>query len=129
MVTSLNTRSTAREAGYEMMQYITGRITATSGAITQRLGTIPSGSLITGVHTRVATAVASAAAMAINIGQSGIFSDLASGLSTAATGVLSQPSGTIANPLTADLEVWGQITSGATAGDAYISVWFQKPVA
>lgn len=130
MVTTLNSRTTARDIGYEMMQYITARITAgAGGAIVQRVGTVPSGAIITGVHNRVVTAYATAAAINIGIGQSANFSDLASGLASTAGGVLTQPLATIAQPLTADLDLWAQIGSGATAGDSYISVWFQKPLA
>ena len=131
MVTTLNSRTTARDAGYEFMQYIAARITATTGggAIQQRVGTIPSGSLLVGVLNRTAVAYATAAAVNIGLGQSGTFSDLASGLASTAGGVLTQPLATISQPLTADLDVWAQIGSGATAGDSYISVWFQKPIA
>src|SRR5215475_8752886 len=131
MVTRLNIGTPAREAGYEMMQYIAARITAVSGgtAVTQKVGTVPSGAVITGVHSRVVTAYATAAAVGISLGQSGTFSDFASGLNTAAGGTIVQALATVSQPLTADLDVWAQISSGATAGDSYISVWFEKPVA
>lgn len=130
MVTSLNRGTPAREAGYEMMQYIAARLTATSGgaAITQKVGTLPAGAVVTGVHSRVVTAYATAAAMGISLGQSGTFSDFASGLNTAAGGTRLEMLATVSQPLTADLDVWAQISSGATAGDSYISVWFQKPM-
>ena len=133
MVTSLNTGVPAREAGYEMMQYISGRITAVAGgtAVTQRIGKIPQGAIITGIHSRVVTAYATAAAIGVVVGQSASPSpnNMASVLNTAAGGTFIQMLATVAQPLTADLDVWAQITSGATAGDSYISVWFQKPLA
>lgn len=130
MVTTLNRGTPAREAGYEMMQYICGRITAVSGgtAVQQKIGTLPAGSIVQGVQSRVVTAFATAAAMGITLGQSGTYSDFASGLNTAAGGTFLQMLATVSQPLTADLDVWAQITSGATAGDSYISVWFEKPL-
>lgn len=129
MVSQLNARTVARDAGYEMMQYITGRITAVSGAITQKIGTLPQGAIIQGVNHRVVTAYATAAAMGIVVGQSGTLpADIASGLNTIAASFVMALTN-VAQPLTADLDVWAQITSGATAGDSYISVWFSKPVA
>jgi hypothetical protein len=131
MVSQLNNRTPAREAGYEMMQYIAGRITAVSGggAVVQKIGTLPAGALIQSINSRVVTAFGTAAAMGVTLGQSGTFSDIASGLNTAAGGTTLQWLATVSQPLTADLDVWAQITSGATAGDSYISVWFEKPLA
>jgi hypothetical protein len=132
MVSQLNNRNPAREQGYEMMQYIAGRITAVSGgtAVTQKIGTIPSGAIITGIHSRVVTAYSTAASMAVVIGASSATpNDMASVLNTAAGGTFVQMLATQSQPLTADLDVWAQITSGATAGDSYISVWFEKPLA
>lgn len=130
MGTTLFTKTPAREAGYEMMQYICGRITAVAGgtAVTQKIGTLPAGAIVTGIHSRVVTAYATAAAMGVVLGASSATpNDMASVLNTAAGGTFVQMLATQAQPLTADLDVWAQITSGATAGDSFISVWFQKP--
>lgn len=130
MVSQLNRNTVARDAGYEMMQYIAARLTAGAGAaVTQRIGTLPQGSIIQGINSRVVTAFATAAAMGITIGASGTTpNNIASGISTIAGSVI-QALTNVTQPLTADLDVWGQITSGATAGDSYISVWFSKPIA
>lgn len=129
MVSQLNRGSVAREAGYEMMQYIMGRITASGGgAITTKIGTLPQGAVIQGINSRVVTAFATAASVGVVVGQSGTLpNDIASGLNTAAGGTFVQVLTNVAQPLTADLDVWAQITSGATAGDSYISVWYTKP--
>lgn len=129
MVSQLNSNTTAREAGYEMMQYIAGRLTAvTAGtAVTTKIGTLPQGAIIQGINSRTVTAFATAAAMGITVGASGTTpNNIASGLTTIA-GSFVQALTNITQPLTADLDVWGQITSGASAGDQYISVWFTKP--
>jgi|SRR5678815_1578357 hypothetical protein len=130
MVSQLNSNTTAREAGYEMMQYIMGRVTAVTGgtAVTTKIGTLPIGAVIQGINTRVVTAYATAAAMGVTVGGSGTTpNNIASGLSTIAASFV-QALTNVTQPLTADLDVWAQITSGASAGDQYISVWYTKPV-
>jgi|KBSSwiStaDraftv2_1062776.scaffolds.fasta_scaffold1613318_2 hypothetical protein len=129
MVSQLNSNTTAREAGYEMMQYIAGRITtlAAGTAVTSKIGTLPIGAVIQGVNHRVVTAYATAAAMGVTVGGSGTTpNNIASGLNTIAASFV-QALTNVTQPLTADLDVWAQITSGASAGDSMISVWFTKP--
>ena len=58
MVTSLNNRTPAREAGYEQIQYIAARLTLTAADTpVVKVGTLPAGSIILGIIPRVATAV------------------------------------------------------------------------
>ncbi len=130
MVSQLNSNVPAREQGYEMMQYIMGRITTVTGgtAVTTRIGTLPQGAVIQGVNHRVVTAYATAAAMGITVGMSiaSTPNNIASGLNTIAASFV-QALTNLTEPLTADVDVWAQITSGASAGDSYISVWYTKP--
>jgi len=58
MVANLMTTTPAREAGYNMMQYISGRNTITADATAAtKIGTLPAGAVIVGISAKVVTAV------------------------------------------------------------------------
>ena|SRR5215471_6406169 len=131
MVSQLNQGTPARDAGYEMTQYISGHIIATSAgaAVNVKIGTIPAGSLITQFISRVSTAITGGAAQTLALGtRSNSGSELQVALSEAVGQEVVFPTSTIAMPLASDTDVWANISSGATAGDAYIVAQFIKPV-
>jgi len=129
MVTSLNTKTAARDANEQQIAYIACRLTAAAGGgtIQAKVGALPAGAVIVGIHSRVFTTFAGGSPV-LAVGQVGVYNDLATGIALTAGGVLTQPLTTIAQPLAADTEVWCQVTGGATAGDAVFSVWFMKPL-
>lgn len=130
MVTSLNTTKAAREAGYEMAQYIAGRITALAAGTTVnvQIGTIPAGAIITHIISKVATAF-TGGTPALGLGVASGGTTLQSTMAEAAGSEQVFPAAAIVMPLAAPTEVWATISGGATAGDAYIVVHFVKPVA
>lgn len=135
MVTSLNSNNPAREAGYEMAQYIAKRIAPdgiTSNA-SARVGTIPSGSMITQIFSKVTVAFAGGTPL-LTLGQFGDsgLDNLVLAMSEAAGSEVVQALTNITQPLTADLDVWVNLNGGAgtvTAGEAYVAIEFIKPVA
>lgn len=132
MVTSLNQGVSAREAGYEMKQYIAGRITATGATtVTKKLGVLPQGSIITQVNTRVVTPFSGGTPLLTlgQLGDSGLDNLVAAINELTAGGEVLQPLTTITQPLTADTEVWMSLAGTATAGDAYLAIEYIKPVA
>lgn len=132
MVTSLNVGVPAREAGYQMAQYIAKRIAADTGgaAASVRVGTIPQGSMITQIFSKVTSAIL-AATPALSLGQFGDsgLDNLVAAMAETVGSEIVQPLTNITQPLTADLDVWAAIASGATAGEAYISIEYIKPLA
>lgn len=134
MATSLNRAIPARENWYEMVSYICARHTLT-GADTPaytRVGTLPAGSIITGINTRVATAVTGGTPV-LGVGTSistvGTNGNITAVLAETAGGESVQASATLAYPLSADVEVYVGTTGAATAGDVYVWVSFIKPLA
>jgi hypothetical protein len=134
MVTSLNTRSPAREAGYEMLQYISGRnvITADATAPT-RIGTLPIGAVIVGISSKVVTAV-TGGTPAFGIGTTaatvGTAGTIVTAMAEAAGSEWLLPLASVVMPLAADTDVYiGALAGGGTAGDVIITVFFIKPLA
>lgn len=132
MVTSLNQGVSAREAGYQMAQYIAARISATGATtVTKKIGKIPQGAIITSIDTRIVTAFAGGTPLLTvgALGDSGL-DNLVSAINEAtALGESLQAQTNITQPLTADTEFWASVAGTATAGDAYVVINFVKPVA
>ncbi len=130
MVTSLNTTRAPREAGYEMAQYVAGRITAVAAGsvVNVQIGTVPAGAVITHIISRVATAF-TGGTPALGLGVASGGTTLQATMSEAAGSEQVFPAAAISMPSTSPIEVWATISGGATAGDAYIIVHFIKPIA
>ena len=134
MVTSLNRGSVAREAGYEMVQYISGRhvLTAADTPASTKIGTLPAGSVILWISTRVVTAVTGGTPV-LGVGTSatlvGGTGNINAVLAETAGSELVVPSATVAQPLAADTDIWVGTSGGATAGDVIVTVGFAKPLA
>jgi len=129
MVTSLFVKTPAREQGYEMTQYVAGRVLALAAGTTvnQKIGTVPAGSLLLGVTTRVVTAITGGTpTLGVGITSGGV--EVATGIAVAAGSVNTVPLATLAMPFTADTDIYVQIGGGATAGDVIAVVQFVKPL-
>lgn len=130
MVTSLNSGTSAREAGYEMYQYIAARLNiVTAGSNNSvKVGTLPQGAVIIGVDTRIVTPFAGGTPV-VTLGISSGASNLVATLnSLTAGGEHLQPLTTLAQPLTADVDIWANAAGTATAGDSYVIVNYIKPI-
>lgn len=129
MVTSLNTNVPARDSGEQQIQYISGRHTLT-GADTPaytKIGTLPAGSVIVGVHSKVATAV-SGGTPVLGVGTStstvGTNGNIQNVMAEAAGSETVVPLAALVMPLAANTDVYVGTTGAATAGDVYIIVAF-----
>jgi hypothetical protein len=137
MATSLMTRTAAREAGYQMMQYISARLTlASADAPVVKVGTLPAGSVIVGISSRVITAITGGTPVL------GIDSVTAGGATPAVgstgniQGTMAETAGselvfastTVAQPFANDVDIYVGTSGAATAGDAVITVMFVKPL-
>jgi hypothetical protein len=122
MVTALNRQVPARELGFEMVQYICGRIAAVpSGAdVTVLIGKLPVGAVINGIVSRVVTA--------INGGVDVDTENLVANLAATAGSQIVMPDAASGGPLDSDTEFYATITGGATVGVAYVAVLYYKPV-
>lgn len=129
MVTTLNTDRPAREAGYQMVQYIAGRITAVAAGSTVnvKIGTLPQGAIIASIISRVATAF-TGGTPALGLGTASGGTQIQATMAEAAGSEQVFPAASLVMPLTAPTDVWATMSGGATAGDAYIIVGFVKPV-
>lgn len=133
MVSSLNRSNPARENWYEMVSYIATRIQPDSTGTnpkTKMIGTIPSGAIITWVHSKVVTAITGGTPVLSvgSLGDSGLDNLVATMAETAGSELL-QPLATITQPLASDTEFWVSISGAATAGDTYVCIAFYKPIA
>jgi hypothetical protein len=128
MVTTLLNRPAAREAGYEMAQYICKRLLGTGVAtFTVSIGVVPAGAIITNIYSKVQTAF-TGGTPAISIGtNSPTFNNLVAAVAVAAGSEDLMPLATIAQPLAVDTEFFAAVTG--TAGDGYIAIQFIKPLA
>jgi hypothetical protein len=133
MVASLNQSTPAREAGYQMSQYIAGRLTLNGIADNAKvkIGTLPAGSIITAIHSKVATAITGGTPV-LGLGTTnalvGTTGNIQNVFAETAGSELVQPLAALVMPLAADTDVWAGTSGGATAGDAYITVAFVKPL-
>ena len=130
MVTSLNAGRPARAAGYEMLQYVAGSITADTGgaSVNTKIGSIPSGAIITTIINRVSTAITGGTPV-LSVGTASGGTQVQGTLAETAGSEQVFPLSTLTLPLTADTDIWLNITGSATAGTAYVSVFFILPVA
>lgn len=132
MVTSLNRGTPAREAGYEMGQYCCARVAAVAGGATQlsKIGKIPAGAIITAVHSKVTTAITGGTpVLSVGTFADPGNDDLVATMAEAAGSELLQPLAAFVQPLVADTEFYAAISGGATAGEAYVTIAFIKPLA
>lgn len=132
MTTSLNNQVSARESGYQGVQYIAGRLTLTGADVPKvKLGVLPAGAIILAIATRVITAVTGGTPV-LGFGTTsalvGGAGNLNAVVAEAAGSELLVPSATVAQPLAADTDVWLGTSGGATAGDVIGAVLFMKPV-
>jgi len=128
MATTLNNRTAAREQGYQMVQYIAGRITATGAFATTafKVGTLPAGAVPIGIGTRVVTAI-TGTTPTFNLGTTTNGTEIAAAIALTVGSVTTAWGATPALPLAVDTDVWANITGTAT-GDAVIIVSFVKPL-
>lgn len=133
MVTSLNQTVVARDLGYQQPQYIAGRhtLTAADTPAATKIGRLPAGALITGISSRVVTAVTGGTPV-LGVGTTtatvGTNGNLNAVMAEAAGSENLVPSATVAQPLAADTDVYVGTTGAATAGDVIIVVTFIKPL-
>ena len=131
MVTTLNNQTPARDAGFEMVQYISARATVAAGVANKslKMGSIPAGSIIVAVASRVVTAVTGgtpAAGIGLTTGAANEFSGA---LTVTAGSQFIPPATTTGGPVAVDTDVWLNVSGGATAGDVVGAVLFIKPLA
>ena len=130
MVANLMTNMPARDPFTNAVISIGARITAVSGAgavQSVQIGTLPAGALILGINSNVETALVGTSPL-LHIGTTATGQDIATGIAATAGTVTTAPLAALANPVAADTAVWANITGTPTAGDAYVSVTFVKPV-
>lgn len=129
---NLFTNTPARDSGYNMMQYISGRNTITADATpATKIGTVPAGAVIVGISSKVVTAV-TGGTPAFGIGTSlttvGTAGTIVTAMAEAAGSEWLLPLASVVMPLAADTDVYiGALTGGGTAGDVIITVFFVKP--
>lgn len=125
---NLFTNTPAREAGYQMVQYIAARANPT-GAISAyyvKVGALPAGSIITMVSTNVETAITGSTPV-FNVGTSTTGAQIAATIALTAGSLNTVPIAALVMPLAADTDVYANI-SGTATGDAYVVVQFVKPL-
>lgn len=122
MVTALNRQIPARELGFEMAQFICGRVAAVpSGAnVMASIGKLPVGAVLVGIASRVVTAFNGA----VDVDSGNLVADLA----TAAGSQLVMPAADSGGPLDSDTEFYVTVSGGATVGSAVVAVLYYKPI-
>ena len=131
MVSQLNVRTPARDASYEMAQYIAARVTANAAgtAVLQKIGTLPAGAVVHGIHNSVQTAFAGGTPL-LTFGVTGTaYSDLQATVSEATANEFLQAAPAFVMPVASDTDVYANLTGSATAGAAICAVMFYKPIA
>jgi hypothetical protein len=132
MVTQLNRGTPAREILYEVVQYLAARLTLSGADTFVKVGTLPTGSVLLNINTRVITAISGGTPVlgvgttSTNIGGTG---DIATGISVATGSVQTFPLAALAMPFTAPQDVFVGTSGGSTAGDTVVVVAFVKPLA
>jgi len=123
----------AREGYLTAVQYVCGRhtLTAADTPANTKIGRIPAGALITGITSRVVTAITGGTPV-LGVGTStatvGTNGNLNAVMAEAAGSENLVPSTTVAQPLAADTDIYVGTTGGATAGDVIVAVTFMKPL-
>lgn len=145
MVTTLNNRPAARDALAQEIQYVCGRVVMSGTADVPngwssqgaRIGTIPAGSVIVGVCSRVVTAVAGGTPVlgvgVCNAGTTpssivGTNGNLQNVMAEAAGSETVVPLAALTMPFTVDQDVYVGTTGGVTSGDVIVAVQFIKPL-
>jgi hypothetical protein len=128
MVSTLMTGKPAREAGYEMLQYICGRVTiVTAGTdVNVKIGAVPAGSVIVAISSTVVTAVTVGT---LQIGTASGGAQVTATISEALAREWLTPLTSLVMPFTVDTDIWAGTTGSATAGDVIFAVYFIKPLA
>lgn len=129
MVSSLNTQTSAREMGYNVVEHIGGRVQANAGGavVNVKLGKIPAGAILIGVATRIATAYTGGTpALTVGtLGDAGL-DNVVLTIAEAQGGEFLQPIAGQGGPLAADTEFWAALAGGATAGDGVVLILFAR---
>ena len=124
---NLMTNTPPRDIGYNVVQALVGRLTLAGADGNVKIGTLPAGSVLLGIFSRVATAVTGGTpVLAIATTTSG--SNIQGTLAEAAGSELVFPSAAVAQPFTADTDLYAVTSGGATAGDVVIVAIFVKPL-
>jgi hypothetical protein len=139
MVASLNQSTPAREAGYETVQYICTTLTQTGSDLPkQKIGTIPAGSIVLSINSRVIAAftggtpvigvgsVAAGGAVPAVGATGNVFQPITNTLQLSTTNV---PSVTVLQPLAVDTDYYVGTSGAATAGSIVVAIAFIKPLA
>jgi hypothetical protein len=122
----------ARDVGYNMVQCISGRhtLTAADTPAATKIGRLPAGAVITGISSRVVTAVTGGTPV-LGIGTTaalvGTNGNINAVMAEAAGSENVVPSATVVQPLAADTDLFVGTTGAATAGDVVVVVSFVKP--
>lgn len=135
MVTSLNARTPARDIGYQMAQYICARINpvgvVTATPVNIKIGTIPAGSVITNLYSKVITAV-TGGTVGLSAGTSATTpaNNLVAAISASAGSEDLMPGTGVVQPLVADTDFYVGVTTTTTiaAGDLVVALQFMKPL-
>lgn len=127
MVTSLNQSTVARDAGYQLVQYICGRLTLAGADGNVKIGTLPAGAVILTVSTDIETTL-SGGTPVFNVGTASGGAQIAAAIAITAGSLNTVPLAALVQPLAADTDVWAGTTGAATTGDAIVAVTFIKPL-
>jgi hypothetical protein len=124
MVTQLNRAVTARDIGYEWVQYCSARVVADPGGqdVMRLVGKAPAGSVILWINSRVVTTVNGSGSPTIGADSVVTVMNQAMGSENL------MPDPALAAPLAVDTEFYASMTGGATSGVAYVTVVFIKPI-
>lgn len=127
MVTSLNQGLPAREIGYQVAQYICGRVTLAGADANVKIGRLPAGAVITDIKSRVVTAITGGTPV-LAVGTASGGSQVQGTMAEAAGSESLVPVAGLVMPLAAATDIWVGTSGGATAGDAIVSVQFITPL-
>lgn len=137
MAGNLMTGTPARDIGYNVVQAICARHTLTGADVpVTKIGTIPAGSVITSITSRVVTAVTggtpvlgigsvTAGGAAPAVGATG---NIQGTMAEAAGSEQVMPSATVVQPLAVDTDFYVGTSGAATAGDVVVAIQFVKPL-
>lgn len=120
-----------RDVGNTGIQVICGRHTLTAADIpaATKIGRVPAGAIITGISSRVVTAVTGGTPV-LGVGTTaalvGTNGNLNAVMAEAVGSENLVPSATVAQPLAADTDIWIGTTGGATAGDVIAAISYVK---
>jgi hypothetical protein len=127
MTTSLNATVAGREAGYQMMQYICGRVTIVVAGtdVNTKIGALPAGAVIVGIGVKVVTAVTVGT---LQMGTASGGAQVTATIAETAGSEWLQPLSSLVQPIAARTDIWAGTTGSATAGDVIFTVAFVTPL-